>query len=107
MKEGKQGGGDRRHSARCHKSVLRTFNRGKLPVERPSVRRVVQANILNIMIAGFAAGLEHGRLEYRHAHSPQDAGFRLAGMNQHSLDFLELLFLQDKNQMGKSLKRSS
>ena len=73
----------------------------------PSVRRVVQANIFNIMIAGFATGLEHGRLEYRHANSPEDAGFRLAGMNQLSLDFLELLFLQDKNQMGQSLKRSS
>src|SRR3989442_14234385 len=99
MKEGKQRGGDRRHSARCHKSVLRPFNRGKLPVERPSVRRIVQANIFNIMIAGFATGLEHSRLEYRHANSPQDSRFRLARMDQFSLDFLELLFLQDKNQI--------
>src|SRR5207245_3664290 len=88
-----------RSSARCHKGVLRPFNRGKLPVERPSVRRVVQPNIFNIMIAGFAPGLEHGRLEYRHANSPLDSRFRLARMDQFSLDFLELLFLQDKNQM--------
>src|SRR2546428_5455411 len=90
MKESQQGGGDRRHSARCHKSILRTFNRGKLLVERPSVRRVVQANILDVMIAGFATGLKHGRLEYRHAYSPLDPGFRLTGMNQFSLDVLEL-----------------
>src|SRR5205807_1700404 len=45
------------------------------------------------MIAGFAAGLEHGRLEYRHANSPEDAGFRLAGMNQLRLDFLVLILL--------------
>src|SRR2546425_9453441 len=99
MKEGKQGGGYRRHSTRCYESVLRTFNRGKLPVERQSVRRVVQSNILNIMIAGFAASLEHGRLEYRHTNSSEDAGFRLTRMNQLSLDLLELLFFQDKNQM--------
>src|SRR2546428_12055547 len=99
MKESKQGGGDRRHSARCNKSVLRTFNRGKLLVERPSVRRVVQANIFNIMIAGFATGLEHGRLEYRHTNSPQDSRFRLARMDKFSLDFLEFLFLQDNNQI--------
>src|SRR5207253_4616805 len=98
MKKGKQRGRDRRHPARGHKSVLRTFDRGKLLVERPSVRRIVHANILNIMIAWFAAGLEHGRLEYRHANSPQDAGFRLAGMNQFSLNMLELFLLQDKNQ---------
>src|SRR5438445_13809954 len=99
MKESQQGGGDRRHSARCHKSILRTFNRGKLLVERPSVRRVVQSNVFNIMIAGFAAGFEHSRLEYRHANSPLDAWFRFTRMNQFSFDFLEPLFLQDKNQI--------
>src|SRR2546425_3819619 len=99
MKESKQGGRDRRHSARCHKSILRTFNRGKLLVERPSVRRVVQPNIFNIMIARFATGLEHSRLEYRHANSPEDAGFRLTGMNQFSLNMFELLLFQDRNQL--------
>src|SRR3989442_12974518 len=97
MKEGKQGGGYRRHSTRCYKSVLRTFNRGKLPVERQSVRRVVQSNVLNIMIAGFAASLEHGRLEDRHAHRPLDPRFRLTGMNQLSLNMLELFLFQDKH----------
>src|SRR5216683_7529938 len=68
MEKCKQAGGDCRHSARSYESVFRTLNRGQLPMESLRVRRIVQSNIPNIMVAGFVAGFEHGRLEDRHTH---------------------------------------
>ena len=84
------------HSARGHKSVVRTFDRGQFLVEHLRVWRVVQANILDIMVTRFATGLEHGRLENRHTHSSLDPRLRFTGMDELCLNTLELFLFQSK-----------
>ncbi len=53
------------------------------------IRRVVQPDVAEIVIARFAGVLEHRRLKDGRLHGPADARVRLAGVDQVRLDALE------------------
>jgi hypothetical protein len=51
-------------------------------VEDDMVGRVIQANVLEIVVTGLAGVFEGGGLKDRHADRALDAGLRLAGVNE-------------------------
>ena len=60
-------------------------------MERSVIWRVVQANVLEIVVTCFTGILEHGRLENRHAHSAHNARLWFPRVNEFRIDSFEAL----------------
>ena len=55
------------------------------------VWRVIQPDILEVVVTCLAGILEHSRLENRHTHCTHDAWFRFARVNEFGINAFEIL----------------
>ncbi len=65
-----QRGRDCRHPAGCHNRGFGAFQGGELSLDRCLRGRVVEADVLEVVITAFAGIFEHRRLEERHDDRP-------------------------------------
>src|SRR5215470_2026995 len=89
-KQGQQSGRNSGHAACGDERRFGVFQRRQLAVERLVIGRVVQPDVLDVVVTDSARVLEHRGLKNGHADRAADSRRRLAGMDQLGFEAFEL-----------------